>query len=229
MTLLDRYLAGEHAEVWDELMRMGPDAQQDSVAWEVAVETMRRVRRNVELVVKRLQLEGWRFAKKDVYPVMALPGVQTGGQIADLEHRLRGPVPLALKAFWEVVGTVSLMREDAGYEDDLSLPDPLVVGPVEHALIELTEWETDEERQAEPFRVPLAPDVLHKDEISGGLPYEIQLPDSAADAPFLNEPHDTTFVGYLRIALAAGGLPGWQDNERYASLLKRLSEGLFSF
>lgn len=229
MNLVERYAAGEHVAVWQELVAMGPRAQDDAVAFEVALETMRRVQHNLELVIERLRSEGWRFSNSDVYPIWAPPHQTTADQITELERRLRGPIPLALKAFWNVVGTVSLMREASGYDEDLSLPDPLVVGPVDHALSELSEWKADEYRSSEPFRAPLAPDALHKDDISGGVPYEVELPDTTADPLFLNEPHETTFVGYLRSALAAGGLPGWEHNERHAPLLQRLSDGLQSF
>ncbi|MGH7761628.1 MAG: hypothetical protein ACREOY_09470 [Candidatus Dormibacteraceae bacterium] len=187
------------------------------------------MRHNIELMIPRLRSAGWRFSNSDVYPIWAPPHQKTTDQIAELERRLKGPISLALKTFWSVVGTVSFMRQPSGYDEDLSLPDPLVVGPVDHALTELSDWEDDEERRSEPFRAPIAPDALHKDDISGGAPYEIALPDSAADTLLLNEPHDTTFVSYLRIALAAGGLPGWEDSERHAPLLKRLADGLQAF
>jgi hypothetical protein len=229
MNLLKRYTAGEYIAVWQELVEMGPRAQDDRVALEVALETMRRVQHNLELVIERLRSEGWRFSNSDVYPIWAPPHRTTADQISELERRLRGPIPLALKAFWNVVGTVSLMREASGYDEDLSLPDPLVVGPVDHALSELSEWEADEDRSSEPFRAPLTPDALHKDDISGGAPYEIELPDAGADPLFVNEPHDVTFVSYLRVAFVAGGLPGWENSERHAPLLKRLADGLQPF
>lgn len=229
MSLLDRYTAGDHISVWQELVEMGPRVQDDPVALEVAFETMRRVQHNLQLVIERLRSEGWRFSESDVYAIWAPPHQATTDQITELERRLHGPIPLALKAFWSVVGTVSLIRIASGPEHDLSLPDPLVVGPVDHALSEFSEWESDEERSSEPFRAPLAPDAFHKDNISGGPPYEIELPDAGADPLFVNEPHDVTFVSYLRIAFAAGGLPGWENNERRAPLLKRLADGLQPF
>jgi len=229
MSLLDRYIAGAHVAVWQELVAMGPRVQDDPIALEVARETMQRVRHNVQLVIERLRSESWPFSESDVYAIWAPPHQETPAQITELERRLDGPIPLALRTFWSVVGTVSLMRIASGPEQDLSLPDPLVIGPVDHALTELSEWETDEERSSEPFRAPLAPDAFHKDDISGGLPYEIELPDAGADPLFVNEPHNVTFVSYLRIAFAAGGLPGWESNESQAPLLKRLSDGLQPF
>jgi hypothetical protein len=36
------------------------------------------------------------------------------------------------------------------------------------------------------------------------------VPNPGADGLFLWEPHQTTFVNYLRIAFSMGGMPGWQ-------------------
>ena len=61
---LDRYLAGEHERVWDELFRLGPTVIEqplydDAVA--VVRETMRRVRANIEQLVVRLARIGFTF------------------------------------------------------------------------------------------------------------------------------------------------------------------------
>jgi hypothetical protein len=74
-------------------------------------------------------------------------------------------------------------------------------------------------------RIPLAPDDLHKANISGDA-YYMEVPNQSADAPF-QDWHHTTFVNYLRIAFRWGGFPGW---ERYPNRpdkeLAHLAEGL---
>jgi hypothetical protein len=42
------------------------------------------------------------------------------------------------------------------------------------------------------------------------MPYGLTVPNPAADGLLLWELHQTTFVNYLRIAFAMGGMPGWQ-------------------
>jgi hypothetical protein len=64
MTFLERYKAGEHVAVWDELTALGEGVRHepyyaDAVA--VAAETMRRARHNVELIIRRLEARGYRF------------------------------------------------------------------------------------------------------------------------------------------------------------------------
>ncbi len=54
MTYLERYLAGEYEEVWNELMRLGSSVHDGAVysdAQAVAQETMRRVRKNIEMLI----------------------------------------------------------------------------------------------------------------------------------------------------------------------------------
>jgi hypothetical protein len=59
---------------------------------------------------------------------------------------------------------------------------------------------------APPFVLPLAPDRLHKENVSGGAPYGIVLPDACADGLFVA---DTTmpFVSYLNWVFRNGGFP----------------------
>ncbi len=71
--------------------------------------------------------------------------------------------------------------------------------------------------------VYLSPDFLHKDGTSGGAPYGIELPCRAADAPWLNEWNETSFVGYLRICSRCGGFPGLAGGSNTISLRPVLS------
>ena len=48
----------------------------------------------------------------------------------------------------------------------------------------------------------VAPDALHKANVSGGEAYMIALPAAVADAAVEEEPHGVNFVEYLRIAIA---------------------------
>ncbi len=63
-SFLERYRAGEHVAVWDDLVALGKGVRQpryfaDAVA--VADETMRRARHNVELIIRRLDDAGYLF------------------------------------------------------------------------------------------------------------------------------------------------------------------------
>jgi hypothetical protein len=214
---VERYVGGQHESVWAEVVGLGPRASDPDFAADVnalARETMQRALRNVEALTSLLPSIGWRFhfrmsGPPSDYCVHARPGPDVQEKIAALET-LCGPLPASIRAWWEVVGTVSFMREPPD-EHEEPLPDPLVVAPIESVIAEFHEWTSDpERRRLEPrFRAPIAPDELHKDDISGGAPYELELPSLAADVVLLNEWHNATFVGYLREAFRWAGLPGW--------------------
>src|SRR4030067_587293 len=68
MNYLERYINGEYEHVWSEHQALGPAVRKEphySLAREVAAETMRRVRRNCEMIVSRLRALGYVFG---VYP-----------------------------------------------------------------------------------------------------------------------------------------------------------------
>lgn len=63
-TFLERYLKGEHEQVWAELHALGKHARDEPLftdALSVARETMRRARHNIEVLVPRLQSLGYIF------------------------------------------------------------------------------------------------------------------------------------------------------------------------
>src|SRR5262249_41877133 len=197
LALFDRYVAGEHEKVWDELIALGPSVRSDphtADALAVACETMRRVDLNVREVTTRLRSIGYRFAYDD--GVHDPPGRSVHRQIARLEKKT-GALPLALRAFYDAVGMVNWMGEHASLapRDGSVAPDPLVVYPIEGALADAEESFED----GEGFIV-IAPDDLQKSNTSGGEPYGIAIPNSCADAQLLNERHELYFVAYLRLA-----------------------------
>ena len=130
-----------------------------------------------------------------------------------LDHPLVEPFAAAAsRAGVQVLDTV----EEA---DESPLPDPLVVQPY------FEEWEDADEREG-LVELSLAPDDLHKSNISGGDPYGMRIPNPAADGIF-SDWNQGYFVDYLRIAFRWGGFPGFARSSRRPELeLRYLSEGL---
>ncbi len=216
-TYLDRYLAGEHERVWEELLSEGAGIREDVLyvdALNVAHETMRRVSANCQTIVARLSSMGYRF---DLYPDQTRrastpfkkPLAGINGRIDAIERwEGSGPVPLSLRAFWEIVGQVDLIGFHPGWPRML---DPLVVDSPESAPFDHKEWISfvqEGDPEAGPFRISLAPDVYHKDNYSGGEPYAMAVPNPGIDGLFEFERHETTFVNYLRLCFRYGGFLG---------------------
>ena len=218
MSLLDRYLRGEFEQVWSELLALGPAVHvgpERAAALAVARETMLRVRRNCERLIDRLHQLDYEFG---IYPdgssVPYQPGplraLQDESLVAQAElEREAGPVPISLSTFWGEVGAIDLMGRRSGWP---GLLDPLVVYPPEAILSDLDSWQVDakgEFHRPSGLEGGLSPDYLHKDNISGGPPYAVALPNAAVDFILLNERHELHFVPYLRMAILQwDGFPG---------------------
>jgi hypothetical protein len=224
LPLYARYIAGEHKKVWAELVALGAAVREDPHAADglaVAYETMRRVDANIRTITQRLQEMKYKFRHpKDVH---VPPDKKTQKHILKFEKSM-GDIPLALRAFYEVVGSVDWMGRHPALTPGKSpvAPDPLVVFPAEPARAEADDGEQG--------AIPIGPDDLHKDDVSGGDPYEMMFPDPRADGEVLNERHSLFFVDYLRLCLLEfGGFPGYEGTDAVPQALAALREGLETF
>jgi hypothetical protein len=242
---LDRYRNGEHEQVWAELLALGAQVRSEPLYGEalaVARETMGRARANIERLVPRLTEVGYQFAYPHAedgplrYSVFDPPDATMPERIAELE-RLVGPIPLALRAWYEVVGSISFIGAHPALapappgDAPPVYSDPLVVDPIEIVLAEFRDWfwliSDHRPEKIEPFHIPISPDAYRKANRSGGAAYRVAVPDPAADAPLLNAPHNTTFVAYLRLAFRWGGFPGFAGAaQRPSALLAYLTRDL---
>jgi hypothetical protein len=127
-----------------------------------------------------------------------------------------------------MVGEVNFNGEHPSLapRDSRILPDPLMVDPVEGAL----GWLENFDEEEGPKEVAIAPDALHKADISGGGPYVMRVPSPVADARLRDAPYEVDFVEYLRLAFHWGGFPGWEEAGASAPPeIASLREGLIAF
>lgn len=243
----ERYEQGLHQEVYDELLALQEHIHEPHLYDEalVIVRTMmRRVRHNLEVIVPRLSQMGYLFREggfwenaptekqtrlKKEYPIFQPPTPETYQRVAQLEQ-LVGTLPLSLKCWYEEVGAVNFIglfpSNERGYGPVL---DPLCVDSVEVALQMVTSLHKVGLWEEEPLLI-LAPDNYHKYGYSGAGSYNMLLPCKAIDTTFLNEPHNTTFVNYLRICWKWGGFPGLErENRLTRKEFSFLTEGLLPF
>ncbi|MFB7256984.1 hypothetical protein [Streptomyces nojiriensis] len=176
--LLERYRAGEHERVWEELLALdrSPPKALAAQAEAVAVETMERVRCGLEAVVERLRAEAYPFHEKA--RALVPPPRDALWHVERLERLTGGRLPLSLRAFYLVVGSVDLSGSAEGFRHDpkkhgmkpkrdeivnvpekypfmyLSHFDPLVVLPLEEAVAEAETWARGE-RQGVGMSAPL--------------------------------------------------------------------------
>jgi hypothetical protein len=211
MNLLDRYLQDDGLKIYKEIEHMGPEALGKGNAEMVEAvirETMTRVAYNLGIIYSGLVAENYCFQKTIrfdfEYPLLEpLPNVKD--LIWKLEKKVKkfGCVPMSLKLFYEIVGSCNLAWD---YTTSEQIPwegaDPLQISPITNQLQEIEDKEFEDDDPG----LPVSADYLHKDNISGGPAYQVELTvKPQSDSRFLNEEHDTTFVNYLRIVMDGCG------------------------
>jgi hypothetical protein len=236
---LDRYRAGQRDRVWHELRQLGGAVREPGLIEEaqlVCDEMARRARHNVEVIIERLSDAGYRFHSNDDAqdPVTPhVPPAAGAGAHADWLQERFGPVPLTLLSWVRLTGDVWLVGAHPQWAESASA-DPLVIevegsrypgepirGYFEDEHEQWREWAVQDPGSG-LFVLPLAPDRLHKENVSGGPPYGLILPDGSADGLFAGE---TTmpFVSYLNQVFSNGGFPGrtFPDNRPIKQALAR--------
>jgi hypothetical protein len=148
-------------------------------------------------------------------------------RIADFETEY-GTLPLSLRAFYAVVGEVNLIGRHPAIDpkDNTVATDPLVVYALDEGAVE---YDDEDEEGESPRAITIAPDDLHKANMSGGDPYEMAIPDLRADGELASERHGLFFVDYLRLSFRFGGFPGYDGIENVPAELAQLRAGLVEF
>lgn len=216
-TYLQRYIAGEYEQVWDELLALGAAVRDEPLyadALAVARETMTRARHNVELIVARLRQNGYEFAHPDLAFV---PATADAAERLDIIEAKVGVMPISLRIWQEQVGGVCLLGTHpdwarTGYANDEAYPiytDPLCVDPLYEIERQVEDWgDLFEEGE---FAFDIAPDLLHKANISGSGPVQIDVPNLAMDGTVSDTNYNMPLVAYLRNSFKWGGFPGFAD------------------
>lgn len=239
---LRRYRDGYRDQVWQELRQLGGAVREHGVAGEaqlVCDEMARRARRNIELIVGRLNEQGYRFHTNDDAQTPVMPYFPPGPGAPVLAGWLQkhfGAVPMTLLSWIRWVGDVWLVGTHPLWPESAAA-DPLVIEaegsrypgePIQEYFEESHEaWQELGEQKpgAGSFVLPLAPDRLHKDNVSGGAPYGIVLPEACVDGLFTANTA-MPFVSYLNWVFRNGGFPWPTGSENQWQVKHALAKGL---
>jgi len=234
MSLLSRYQNGETVSVFSDIERLGTAAFEQKNFDEINAvleETFERVAYNIEVIYAELKSLGyifWKGAKgNDETLVRPTPDVLSIIEHIEQEIASIGSLPLSLKYFYKIVGSCNLAWN---YEDSpdiiWELADPLQVAPLAQVLEEVrsSDWLEIASETIVDGDLPileLAADCLHKDNISGGPPYGIEINQQPCiDSKFIDGLTDVGFIQYLRTCFEYGGFPGFAQREAPQSFLE---------
>jgi hypothetical protein len=240
---LSRYRGGERAQVWHELRQLGAEVRHPAhlvEATAVCDEMAIRARHNIELLVHRLTSEGYRFHANDDAQG-SMKGHMPPSDNAEAHARWLvdrfGAVPLTVTSWIRLVGDVWFVGTHPDW-DGAAAADPLVIELegcqypdasirqyYDESFSAWTEYRAQSPAQAGLFELPVAPDRLHKQNVSGGAPYGFVLPDSCADGLFVAET-TTPFVSYLNSVFKTGGFPCSTSDSSSWRVRSRLAQDL---
>ncbi len=246
MNLYERYLNGETRTVYQDMFGLGNLAFSPKYKEEVekvVTETFERVAFNLEIIHKELVAIGYVFkteCKHNFEKPLHKPLENTELLLKQLDDAVSpfGFVPLSLKFFYKIVGGVNFVWDIDTNENIMwDMADPIWIGSLDSVAEEVTDqhWKEHIQQYVDDQNVgcaflDLSADDLHKDGISGGPPYAIQITDTKTiDSRFMNEPNDTNFIEYLRICFAAYGFPGLSredSNNSYKAFFDRVKPQL---
>ena len=179
----------------------------DNLMNEQIDERLDRIAQGLPVLVERLRQRGYQFAR----PATVLPGPESTVEtcIARIEAEV-GAVPYAVAQFWRKIGSVDLCGSHPHWTG-CDYPDPLVIEPASQAVAELGEFLDDREGREKydfPYLIPISPDDYHKENVSGGMWYNVDCPATADDPLINDERHVVSFLEYLELALRQGGFLG---------------------
>jgi len=200
---------------------------------------MKVARNNVEELVQRLTASGYEFAAPEMAHQPPSPHMTVGIEVL----ASRGVyVPIALQAWLEEVGCVSLMGshpewtntgcQGLGDQTSIWLADPLVVYfDAKSVAKEFAQYRKEQQESevqpAPPFCISFSPDDAQKAAVNGVCPYQLPAAEPSVDPVVLNERRRFSFVAHLRHAFKWGGFPGFEFvSKPPQDFIDQMSQGL---
>ncbi|MCD5380779.1 hypothetical protein LR004_02530 [Candidatus Gracilibacteria bacterium] len=218
-------MKGETISVYNEINKLDLNSlnvEQKKDIEKVLKETFNRVSFNLEIIYNELLKIGYLFKteyKFNFEKPIHVPLKNTESLIEKLDLAVSpfGFVPLSLKYFYRIVGGANFVWDFETNEEFMwNMADPIQVSSLDSIVEEVTTeyWKEDIQQYVDDVDfgcafLDLSADDLHKDNVSGGQPYAIEITKKqTVDSKLMNEPNDTTFINYLRICFDNCGFPG---------------------
>ncbi len=189
---------------------------------------MRVVRENLQRTAEYLTICGYQFEYENDLPVGE--PLETRTRVYDFYADAGHPIPVALMAYYDVVGSVEFTGRPPSSWAGSAYPDPVSTIPVEedYMVSELEDWAENSKLSADDpiyqrFWFMIAADHVHKGGYSGSA-YYVEF-DGQEDPWFTGERIKCRFTDYLRLCIAWGGFPGLLHYPDHSWPLEELKRG----
>lgn len=229
----------EHQRAWHA-------AQDEAVLQTLAVPALAKCAEAIAVLQRNLKSLGYPWVAVERIPV-----AQLTSNVRYIETETGLAVPKLLVEFWKTVGGVSFVDlghyrhvgfwanrklvAPQGFTDGLHI-DLCSAEWADYVCEEYAGWQAAD--AADPFVISLAPDGLHKDNISGGDPYGVSVgsdwkpiwqnfewPGAQRPQTALADPPD--FLAYLRTTiLECAGFPGLLGVSAFNPIREKLLQGV---
>ena len=152
--------------------------------------------RKLQRLVSNLTEVGYEFAEEPI----SGPSSDVADIVRTIEEQV-GKIPGSLREFYLTVGGINFIGTHPKWRL-FEYPDPLVIFSVDTVMqYEFEDFMHDKQHYLEnhggKFLIPIAPDLYHKENVSGGMWYNVAMPNDLEDPVIQDESHQLTFVKYL--------------------------------
>lgn len=240
LNLYKRYIEGQESQVWSEIHELNTEQKLGS-NWNDATlvleETIKRIQFNIDVLSFNLL----NSELKEHYSSHQFKTTKLDIVLLDkLKNKIKnyGYMPLSLVYLYKKINQINfLMAPLNGQTRPFLYSDPLFIDSLENILtnIEDGSWaENMEENENDGLDtyIEISPDYYHKDNISGGEPYGVQLTKSQQiDSKIINTPYGMMyFVDYLRMSFDYAGFPYiHRHNANITVQIEELKKNLIKF
>ncbi|ANH81770.1 hypothetical protein A8C56_12955 [Niabella ginsenosidivorans] len=215
--LLNKYNSGQEKSVWQEIGKLTfielDDNKQTEIK-EILSQTISLTRINIELIIQKIQTDN-RFTLRNASDLTPSTDIKKLVNIV----KPFGFLPLSFLELYKYIKNVSLIL-DTGFQKKYPYSDPIYIESISN-ILEICgdgSWQEDmeeNEEEALPVYLYFSPDYYHKDGVSGGEPYGIEISKTQkVDGTVFNTPYgEIPFIEYLRICFDHVGFPGIDKTE----------------
>lgn len=187
---------------------------------------MQTYKQKFEKLANNIKNLGYEFEERPI----SGPAQDTIGLIEEIEKET-GLIPQRLKDFYLTIGGLNFSGKHPCW-NFVKYPDPIIIYPInDDVYYEFKEFLDDKElyldNQYGKFLIPISPDYYHKENVSGGMWYNIPIPNNSENPVIKDERHKLPFTNYLDHALDNGGFCALDGKgHEYGYPMDKILEGL---